>query len=89
MFSGKGAVRMADYAKVKSILETTVYREANCYLQLGWKLIGFYTTAYDAEMPGAASQTPHYCLGWFNDLPAAHPETEQCEYNPGDTSDSL
>ena len=80
---------MPDYTDITELQEFSAFEMANLYLEAGWKVIGFYTTAYDTEPPRVAHQKPHYCLGWFNDLPAPHPKPKPYEYDPGDTSDSL
>lgn len=64
-------MNLADVTKVEDfIYKTTV----NTYLDLGWKLIGFYTTCYDTESPRCYHQTGHYVIAWVGDNPKYPPE---------------
>ena len=82
---------MPDFTDITEFQELSSFGMANLYLKAGWKVIGFYTTAFP-KAPPVFHQEPNYCLGWFGDLPAPHPpepEPMPTGYNPGDTSDSL
>lgn len=56
-----------ELSEITKVVDLTSNKDANEYLALGWKTIGFYTTAY-ADFPGS-TQTPHYVLGWAGDDP--------------------
>ena len=47
---------------------------ANKYLDLGWKIVNIYNTAYDTQPPGCAHQTPHYVVAWFGENPTYPPK---------------
>ena len=48
--------------------------KVNEFLDLGWKLLDTYKTAYDTEGPGVNHQTMNYVLGWVGDNPKYPPE---------------
>lgn len=56
-----------ELSEITKVVELTNYNDVNEYLDLGWKTIGFYTTAY-ADFPGS-TQTPHYILMWVGSNP--------------------
>ena len=53
-----------ELADIHKVVEITSADEVNRYLDLGWKLLHTYTTAYDSEPPGVYYQTLIYSLGW-------------------------
>lgn len=54
---------------VVKVADLTKHSEVNEYLELGWRIIDTYKTAYDTEGPAANHQTLHYVLGWVSGEP--------------------
>lgn len=65
-----------ELCNVVKVEEMESYSKVNEYLALGWKLLAFYTTAYDAEGSGSNHQSPHYVLGWHEGEPVYPPKTD-------------
>ena len=64
-----------ELSEVTKVIDITYDKEVNEYLDLGWKIISVYATAY-APYPGS-SQTRHYVMGWVGADPRypAKPES--------------
>lgn len=58
-----------ELTEITRLEEFTSIELANKYLELGWKVVQVYTTAYDTEPPRCAHQTAHYVLAWFGENP--------------------
>lgn len=56
-----------ELSEITKVVELTSYKDVNEYLDLGWKAVGFYLTAY-ADFPGS-TQTPHYVLACVGNNP--------------------
>lgn len=66
-----------ELSEVSKVIDLTYDKEVNEYLDLGWKIISVYATAY-ADYPGS-SQTQHYVMGWVGADPKfpVHEEVNQ------------
>lgn len=56
-----------ELSEVTKVIELTNKTDVNEHLDLGWKIVGFYSTAY-ADYPGS-TQTPHFVMGWIGTDP--------------------
>lgn len=66
-------MELTDVVKIEELRN---FKEVNKYLDLGWKLLAFYKTAYDNEPPRIDYQYPNYVLGWVDGEPK-YPEPDQ------------
>lgn len=66
-----------ELSDVSKVIDLTSQNEVNEHLNLGWKILSIYATAYD-NFPGS-NQTQHYVLGWIGADPKspAHEEINQ------------
>ena len=66
-----------DLYAVSKMEEMTDIKKVNQYLELGWKLLHIYSTAYDTRFPGANFQTAHYVIGWLDGEPQYPPKEKE------------
>lgn len=59
--------------EITKLEEFTSIDKVNKHLEIGWKVVQLYTTAYDTEPPRCAHQTAHYVLAWFGENPQYPP----------------
>ena len=83
MMARKGGDKM-EFADVVKVVELGDFKKVNQYLDLGWKLLTIYKTAYDNQTPGINYQYPHYVLGWTDGEPN-YPEEPPYKPMPGGT----
>ena len=68
-----------ELSEVSKVIDITSQKDVNEYLDLGWKLISVYATAY-ADYPGS-SQTQHFVMGWVGADPKYPEKTEDGDPN--------
>ena len=59
-------MELTDVTRVETLTSSA---EVNKYLDLGWKLINTYTTAYDTIGPGCNHLTIHFVIAWVGPDP--------------------
>lgn len=64
-------MEMAEITKVEDLTNAD---QVNAYLDLGWKILGYYTTVADEFGPYSRHLTPHFVMVWVGAEPQYPPK---------------
>lgn len=67
---------MLELNEITRVEDLTSSEDVNAYLELGWKILNTYTTAYDTIGAGASNLTMHFVMAWTGADPKYPPRTE-------------